>query len=229
MNQSAMDRLYDNTLYGSPPNIGLLQMVREDDVRILDVGCGKGGNCSWLREKGKKVYGVTLSDLEAAHISNLVERVDVANIETWEIPYEKGFFDGILLSHVLEHLVDPWETLRKLSLFLRDGGRVYVGVPNIAHLPLRWQIMNGRFEYQEMGPMDQRHLRFFNFRSAQELLRKTGFTVVYAEAGGHFPLGPLRKVLPKICSRLDQKVVRTFPNLFGYEIWLTGEKQKSMR
>jgi SAM-dependent methyltransferase len=218
--------IYQDTVYESTEPSVLVDWFRFEDRRILDVGCGLGSNAARLGSSDVEVHGVTLSSAEQLRASGQMKRVVLANVENWTPDYERGFFDAVLCSHVLEHLVDPERTLRNLSLLLRDGGRVYVAVPNIAYWRQRWNHLMGRFDYEDRGPMDFRHLRFFTFSSIQTLVRSAGFDILRAEVRGHFPSGKLRHFFPSLAAKMDAWAVRHFPNLFGYEVVLSASKRK---
>jgi len=48
---------------------------------------------------------------------------------------EKGEFDFLLASHVLEHIVDPFKTLREWCRIIKAGGSLLVTCPNHEQLP----------------------------------------------------------------------------------------------
>lgn len=202
----------------------LIDWFRSEDRRILDVGCGTGVHARELKRRGIEVHGVTLSPVEMEQATQEMERATLANVETWAPDYPPGFFDALLFSHVLEHLIDPAEAIKRMSPYLRPGGRVYIALPNISFWRYRLRALFGRFEYEEMGPMDKTHLRFFTFFSAQSLLDASGLSLLRVEARGHVPLGFFRRLFPKAAKKLDKAALKTFPNLFGYEIQLCASK-----
>jgi hypothetical protein len=51
-------------------------------------------------------------------------QIDLNQIK--ELPFEDGYFDFVVASHVLEHLVDPFHVMREIS---RVGKRGYLEVP----------------------------------------------------------------------------------------------------
>jgi SAM-dependent methyltransferase len=217
--------LYAGLAYAASEPSLLVNWLRPRDKVLLDVGCGTGIHAARLSANGVQVHGLTLSEDERQQSAPYVHRAIVANVETWQPDYPNGFFDAILLSHVLEHLVNPALTLKRLQPLLNQEGRIYIGLPNIAFWRYRWRALLGRFDYEEMGPMDRRHLRFFTFYSACRLAEQAGLRVVRAEVRGHFPLGPVRRWFPRAAAVCDRFAVLLFPNLFGYEIALSAALQ----
>jgi SAM-dependent methyltransferase len=96
-----------------------------------------------------------------------------------EAGYESGFFDQVVIWHVLEHLTDPKETLEEIHRILRPGGQVVVSVPNFSSIQGRWA---GPTWFQLDLP---RHLFHFPVRGLRQLMETCGFECV---AEHHFSL-----------------------------------------
>jgi SAM-dependent methyltransferase len=98
--------------------------------RALDVGCGNGPTLRALSEAVPNwtLYGHEISDAGAAALAAIpgFKRLytgDPADID--------DRFDLITLSHSLEHIPEPVETLAALRSKLAPGGRLVVEVPNV--------------------------------------------------------------------------------------------------
>jgi SAM-dependent methyltransferase len=217
---------YDGRTYANDGNAPLLALVRTEDRLILDVGCGAGDNARALIARGATVHGVTASADELAIAADVMARVTLADVESWDTDYPPASFDAILLSHVLEHLVDPQRVIARLLPLLRDGGRFYVALPNIAFWQQRLRLLRGIFRYEDGGIMDRTHLRFFTYGSAQELLAVPGLRVVEVHVTGSAPLRPLRRIFPSLATRIDRFCCRHAPNCFGYQVLLAAEKRR---
>jgi len=135
---------------------------------VLEIGCGSGDTLAWLKreEYVKNSCGVELTAAASELSRKNADTVHCLNAESDELPFKPDQFDLILLLDVLEHTVDPWALIEKLSPHLRPGGRMIVSIPNIrnlrALLPL---VFLGKWEYEETGLLDRTHLRFFTRKS----------------------------------------------------------------
>jgi len=165
------DRYYENQ--GLPE---LVTLIAPTERRVLDIGCGAGGNLRLLSARGYDPVGVTLSLSEARACREQGFDCHVADLSVG-LPFGAGAFDAVILSHVLEHMPWPEAALAAALANVRSGGGVYVAVPNALFLPERLRFLRGQFRYTETGIMDRTHLRFFDFASVRRLLEVVGVTV----------------------------------------------------
>lgn len=219
----ALAGMYESRTYSNAGLPELLDLIMPSERRVLDVGCGCGDNARLLQQRGKSVTGITVSPDEAEIARPFMEQVLVGNVETMELPFEPEQFDAVLLSHVLEHLVEPEQFLRRLSPHVRRGGHIYVALPNVLFYKQRIEFLLGRFRYADSGLMDRTHLRFFTYVTARELARGAGYKVTFSKALGAVPLGPLRR-LAGTNAHIDRAASRALPNLFGYHILVVARR-----
>ena len=156
---------------------------------VLELGCGAGGTGRAALQAGKagRYVGIELSPNAAAMAREHLTDVLVGNVEALDSSHLNGAFDALVISEVLEHLTDPWTTLRRLAQCLKPGGRIYASSPNVAHWKVVRSLIRGRFEYEEKGVMDRTHLRWFTPQSYRALLEDAGFEVLEVR-----PVTPLR-------------------------------------
>lgn len=148
---------------------------------ILEVGCGAGGTARAVRAAGKagRYVGIELCPAAAAEAREAVDRLLIGDVETLDVEQAGNGFDALILSEVLEHLVDPWRTVRRLAALLRPGGLVLASSPNIAHWSIVASMLKGRFDYAASGVMDSTHLRWFTPASYRRLFEQGGFSVTH--------------------------------------------------
>ena len=80
--------------------------------RILEGGCGIGGNVYCLHHKGYSAFGVDFSKNTVANINKYFPQLnvsvgDVRNLEE----FENEFFDGYWSSGVIEHFYEGYEDI----------------------------------------------------------------------------------------------------------------------
>lgn len=140
-------------------------------------------------------------------------------------------FDAVILSHVLEHLRDPAITLSRFAKLLLPGGCVIIAVPNTLSWAMRWQFVRGDFEYKLDGVLDDTHLRFFTYFTADRyLLQKSPeLKLVSKSVTGSIPQWLLRRyLLPKSWSQsIDALGCRIWPNLFGDQVLIKAVTVRS--
>lgn len=98
------------------------------DAKILEVGCGTGGNLPMLSRHGAvSAFDMWEPAIEYAKEKNVAD-VRVGRIPD-SIPFEKESFDLVFAADVIEHLKDDTETLHCLMSYLKPGGWLLVTVP----------------------------------------------------------------------------------------------------
>lgn len=131
-------------------------------LRILDVGCGTGGNLSMLERFGA-VDGVDSAAAAVAHcLTRGFTRITQARAEA--LPHADGTYDLVTALDVVEHFDDDVAALREIHRVLRPGGTALVFVPAFMWL---W------------GPQDDvsEHRRRYTRPQIVERLRQAGFEV----------------------------------------------------
>jgi O-antigen biosynthesis protein len=147
---------------------------------VLDVGCASGYLARALREQGCRVSGVEYDAGAAEEAAPALDKVVVGDLEQLDLAAEFAGeeFDVIVFGDVLEHLRDPLPVLRSVRELLRPGGSVVISVPNIAHADVRLSLLQGKFDYRDLGLLDVTHVRFFTRSSLRTFLRDAGFVAV---------------------------------------------------
>lgn len=124
------------------------------------------------------------------------------------MPPDAGRFDVLIFNDVLEHMTDPWSTLRDSHQLLAEAGKVVVSLPNVRYWPVVMRLLvRGEFEYTDIGVLDRTHLRFFTRTSMIELMESSGFRVEQVSPinmiRGNLVLGLLRCIRPSLSRDLQ--------------------------
>jgi SAM-dependent methyltransferase len=138
--------------------------------RLLDVGAGRGRFVAQARAAGWYAHGIEPSrrGIEGARAIG-IELVR-GGIDDAEVP--AGSLDAATLWHVLEHVEDPGAALERIAGWLRPGGMLVVGVPNLASVQAR--IGGARWYHLDVP----RHRTHFTVAGLEALLRAHGLEPV---------------------------------------------------
>ena len=103
--------------------------------RVLDIGCGTGVALELLDKQNSnlELYG---ADFDKTCLQRATERVSRLNTFTMDdkpildISQLGKNYDICILSHVLEHIKYPLESLNKLLSITNAGGYIIIATPN---------------------------------------------------------------------------------------------------
>jgi 2-polyprenyl-3-methyl-5-hydroxy-6-metoxy-1,4-benzoquinol methylase len=157
----------------------LLPAPSERLLHILEVGSAQGHTLEWLKKSGRCAWAAGVEPFAQVTVpAGVIDKFFRMNIEE-ELPdLEPSSLDLILCLDVLEHLINPWETVRRLDSLLKPGGSFIISVPNIRYYHLLFDLaFKGKFDYREEGILDRTHLRFFTRSSAIALAESSGAKV----------------------------------------------------
>ena len=128
--------------------------------RVLELGCSTGYMTQWLAAAGCDVTGVEVSPEAAEEARQWAQEVVVGDLDSLDLEAQFGDrrFEAVLCGDVLEHLRDPGRVLVAARRLLEPGGVVVASVPNVAHGDVRLELLAGRFEYRNLGLLDDTRL-----------------------------------------------------------------------
>jgi SAM-dependent methyltransferase len=152
----------------------MVQFAQNRDIRILDIGSGSGKFLASLLKRGfSNVRGIDPSPA-CARAAAALYGVEVAVGTIANIPPPAEPYDFLVLIGVMEHIRDLDSAVSQLHALLREGGRIYLDVPDA-----------GRFTACADAPFQEfstEHINFFSTRSLSNLMCLRGFAQV---ATGH--------------------------------------------
>lgn len=140
-----------------------------DDGKLLDVGCGAGGQLYHLQEMGWRVSG-TEPDPKAVTVARELLGTDYVYEGSLEdAGFNENTFDAVISNHVLEHLSDPLETLKECHRVMKPGAQITFATPHIESLGSHY------FKEYWRGLEIPRHLFLFTTKSLEEMAQRAGF------------------------------------------------------
>lgn len=101
--------------------------------RILDVGCAEGRLLNAFLKSGCECWGIEHPSYPAARFIN-THRILYLQGDFHTINLPEKAFDLIFLWHVLEHMDDPQQVMRRLYKLLSPKGAIILAVPNFSSL-----------------------------------------------------------------------------------------------
>lgn len=175
--------LYSNkiTEYYSSIRYEIEELLPDFSKNVLDIGCGDGSTLNWLKSnnKCKNIYGVEISDASCLKAKKILNDVVNVNVEDDVDLFPGKVFDLILILDTLEHLVNPWNFLKKIKSKLSDNGSIVISIPNVRHYSIIINLfIKGEWEYEESGILDNTHLRFFTKKSLFKIFEKSDLKII---------------------------------------------------
>jgi SAM-dependent methyltransferase len=138
---------------------------------VLDMGCGDGKLLERFRRAGCIVLGIDPDPKARAEAAKAGIRVLDGTAEEPPPALVGTTFDFVLITHALEHCIDPNKALRNASRFLAPGGRLYVEVPNCGCVHFETMtICSENFD-------SPRHLVFFTAAGLSAAIGRAGLTI----------------------------------------------------
>jgi SAM-dependent methyltransferase len=187
-------------------------------LRVMEAGCGTGGNLQMLSEFGR--LDAFEMDSEARDIAKAKLPIDIKDgMLPNNIPFDKKSFDVVVAFDVLEHVEQDVESLTSLGEQLAPGGCLIMSVPA---LPWLWS------KHDET----HHHFRRYTRKSLNDTLVKAGLqplrisyfnTLLFPAIAG---LRLLRKAFGVTETADDQmpspKTNALLKKIFGFESNLIG-------
>jgi SAM-dependent methyltransferase len=134
-------------------------------ARVLDVGAGPGRLVAALRHSGYEASGIEPSPRSADAAIAKGLPVIPTSIEE----HTASDLDAAVMWHVLEHLDQPLEALMRIRGWLRPGGVMLVGVPNVSSLQAK---LGGEAWWHLDVP---RHRVHYTPAGLEALFKRSGF------------------------------------------------------
>jgi len=185
----------------------ITKITRDKRCSVLDVGCGDGSLLEPF-SKHQDCYGVDISEaqLERAQDKNIKTfRID---LETEKLPFPQDFFDLVICSETIEHLLDADNLLQEVNRVLRTKGSFILTFPNV-NQPISWLVqvvfdLPPVYSARYKSP----HVRDYTLRMVKNILVDFGFNILNVSGTYIYPFkGRFSQWLAKSFPRLAEKIV----------------------
>lgn len=168
--------------YFQAARLDLLEMLPPSTgLRVLEIGAGVGATLQAAKERGLATYTAGIELVVPQIGGGTRAGVDLfvsGDFEALDLEIFDSDFDVVICADVIEHLRDPWTSVRRMSDLLKPGGILLSSIPNFRnHRALAPILLKGDFRYAEAGLLDRSHLRFFCRTNVRHLFEQAGLVV----------------------------------------------------
>lgn len=181
-----LERISNESLYAAGANSATIKYSFKIAQRyltgssILEMGPAEGVMTELLASTGKRMTLVEGSGLFCESLRQRLPDADVVHSLFEEFrPREQ--FDNIILGHVLEHVQDPVDILRRARHWLvPESGRLFAAVPNSRSLHRQAAVIMGLLSQEDaLNDMDLHHghRRVFNPESFRNAFNLAGMKI----------------------------------------------------
>jgi len=175
-NHQEGDSYLGNNLYYKKIYNFISEHIKDKDVEILDVGASTGGLLSIFKENGyKRLTGIDPSET-CSKFS--YDKYGINTIATDLSSFDSDIkYDVVILSAVMEHVVDFSGFIGKINEMLNDDGVVFVEVPDLQRFS---EYMSGSVPFQQFST---EHVNYFTRITLKNLMCKYNFNEVVNVVG----------------------------------------------
>lgn len=155
----------------------LYKDFKNKKFNLLDVGCGNNSPTlfkKWfsnVRYFGvdKLIYNNSKKDLA---LMEKFFQLDLTKLKLDDI--EDNFFDVIFMSHVIEHLPNGLEVLKRLMKKLKKNGAIYIEFPSTNSLS--FPSARGTLHFCD----DDTHVKLYDLKDISNVLLENNFKIIKA-------------------------------------------------
>ena len=136
--------------------------------RVLDLGCAQGRFSSIYEKKKCVAVGVELDKKAAEYAvkTNAYKEVFLGDMtlddsDAYKKACQYGEYDKIIMTDILEHVVNPTEFIKMYYKQLKIGGQILISVPNFANIKVVMDLLNNQIAYENVGILDNTHIKWY--------------------------------------------------------------------
>lgn len=196
---------------------------KNDEFKILDVGCAKSAVKTKKYFKNCRYYGLDYLDKsdigeEELKVMEQYHKIDLGKNNLSDL--SDNFFDAIIMTHTLEHIKNGLSVIEELAAKLKNKGVIYIEFPSARSLSL--PSMQGSLNFCD----DPEHIRIYDIKEVANVLLSVDFKIIKA--------GIRRDLLKSILTPLTYlyfKCIRRMPaavslwDICGFADYVLAEKK----
>lgn len=218
--RSVLKRDWGMNYFNLTPNDNLVNAIQEKPeqaFRVLEIGCDLGATLLAIQNRYPecKTYGMDINEA-AVGIAQYITEAECGNIDELKLPFREKF-DYIIFGDVLEHLRHPEEVVRMCRDHLNEGGYIIASIPNVMHISVLEELIDGRFQYEDTGLLDRTHIHFFTYYEIMSMFHEAGYHVREVRRTA-FDLSERQQVIMKTLRSLSEQTEDWMYEAFQYVV-----------
>jgi ubiquinone/menaquinone biosynthesis C-methylase UbiE len=193
------------------------------NLKVLDIGCGSHSpsltkkylpNCTYHAIDLTNDYNNDSSDIEKI---DAFFKKDLTLLDFDEI--QNNHYDVLIMSHVIEHLENGDEVIRKLTQKLKKGGIIYLEFPS--ERSVKFPSMQETLNFYD----DPTHCRIFSIKEVKSILEEKHFQILEAKTRREW-LNIILIPIKVPIQLLTKGYIRggTMWDLYGFAEFVVGRK-----
>jgi len=132
--EEPMSSIYDNKIVGIPARMRIKYLLKEcgelKNKTVLDVGCEAGHVSLLLKERGATVYSIDIVQEALDEFKNKDQKNDkIFLMHAERTLFTNNSFDIIIITEVLEHVINPEIVIKEMKRLLKPGGNIIITYP----------------------------------------------------------------------------------------------------
>jgi 2-polyprenyl-3-methyl-5-hydroxy-6-metoxy-1,4-benzoquinol methylase len=148
--------------------------------KLLDVGTGDGLFLKMAKKANFNIWGTEISPA-AVRAAKKFYDLNIQLTEIENADFKENFFDVITIWHVIEHVKNPVEVLKKANSLSKRGAVVFVATPNLEkHVSRIIYRLTTNKPYPFYSPKGEQHLFHFTPSTLEMIIKKAGFNIIYS-------------------------------------------------
>lgn len=180
----------------------------KDSIKILDIGITPNTFAIKRLHPSAEVCALDITNYMEPSCKKFGVKFSTCDLTQDTIPYPDNYFDVIIFTEVLEHLIArPREVLTKIKQVLNPSGKIILTVPNIATISNRTRLLLGE---SNIAPLDDvlspqgaltgnGHIHEYSMQEITSILKACDFQISHTE---YFTMQPSSKLWFRLPMRL---------------------------
>jgi SAM-dependent methyltransferase len=137
-----------------------------------------------LREINKNTNVLECGNITRGKLANALKNICGCNVDIVDFSKNLGMndlekikhidnlsYDHIIMFEMIEKFADINNAMLELFSKLKTGGEMVIGVANVNHMNVIYNMLRGRFDYSDKGVFHKENKHFFTAQSFQSWVR----------------------------------------------------------